>query len=39
MEIVGFELLILLGLSLAVAMLLYSVTGFFVEDFIRQFII
>jgi putative ABC transport system permease protein len=39
MEIIGLELLILVLLSLGVAVLLYSLTGFFVEDFIRQFII
>jgi len=38
-EIIGFELLITAILSLAVALILYSLTGFFVEDFIRQFII
>jgi putative ABC transport system permease protein len=39
MEIIGFELLVLILLSLGVAIILYSLTGFFVEDFIRQFII
>lgn len=38
-EIIGFELLITLFLSLLVALTLYSFTSFFVEDFIRQFII
>jgi putative ABC transport system permease protein len=38
-EIIGFELLIILLLSLVVAVILFSLTGFFVEDFIRQFII
>jgi putative ABC transport system permease protein len=39
MEIIGSELVILVLLSLGVAILLYSLTGYFVEDFIRQFII
>jgi len=39
MEIIGAELLILVLFSLGFAVLLYSLTGFFVEDFIRQFII
>lgn len=39
MEIIGFELLITAILSLAVALTLYSLTGLFVEGFIRQFII
>jgi putative ABC transport system permease protein len=38
-EIIGFELLLTALLSLVVATLLYSLTGFFVEDFIRLFII
>jgi putative ABC transport system permease protein len=38
-EIVGFELLITVLLSLCVALILYMFTGYFVEDFIRQFII
>jgi putative ABC transport system permease protein len=39
LEIIGFELLILVFLSLGIAVLLYTLTGYFVEDFIRQFII
>jgi putative ABC transport system permease protein len=39
LEIIGSELLILVLLSLGFATLLYSLTGFFVDDFIRQFII
>ena len=39
MEIVGAELLITTALSLAFAFILYSFTGYFVEDFIRKFII
>jgi len=38
-EIIGLELLITAFLSVSVAFILYSLTGFFVEDFIRQFII
>jgi putative ABC transport system permease protein len=38
-EIIGFELLLTALLSVVVATLLYSLTGFFVEDFIRLFII
>jgi len=38
-EIIGFELIITLVLSLVVATILYGITGYFVEDFIRQFII
>jgi putative ABC transport system permease protein len=38
-EIVGFELLITVFLSLCIALILYMLTGYFVEDFIRQFII
>lgn len=38
-EIIGSELLITTFLSLAFAIILYSLTGYFVEDFIRQFII
>lgn len=38
-EIISFELIILTGSSILFAGLLYSVTGFFVEDFIRNFII
>jgi putative ABC transport system permease protein len=38
-EIIGFELLITVVLSLAVALILFNLTGYFVEDFIRQFII
>ena len=39
MEIVGAELLITTALSLAFAFILYGFTGYFVEDFIRMFII
>jgi len=38
-EIIGFELLITALLSLVVAAILYSLSGLFVDDFIRQFII
>jgi len=38
-EIIGFELLITILLSLVVAFILYGLTGYFVDDFIRQFII
>lgn len=38
-QIIGFELLILMLMSLLVAVILYSITGYFVEDFIRLFII
>jgi len=38
-EIIGFELLIIVSFSVVVAFILYSFTGIFVEDFIRQFII
>ena len=38
-QIIGFELLILIMMSLMAAIILYSITGFFVEDFIRLFII
>ena len=38
-EIIGAELLILVILSMGMAAILYSITGYFVEDFIRSFII
>ena len=38
-EIISFELIILTGSSILFAGLLYSITGLFVEDFIRNFII
>ncbi|MCK5467204.1 MAG: hypothetical protein KAI99_01800, partial [Cyclobacteriaceae bacterium] len=38
-EIITFELIILVGSSSIFAGLLYVITGFFVEDFIRNFII
>lgn len=38
-EIIGFELLVTACLSIAFAFILYSLTGYFVDDFIRQFII
>jgi putative ABC transport system permease protein len=38
-EIIGFELIIIAGISILFAGLFYSITGFFVEDFIRYFII
>ena len=38
-EIIGFELVIILSLSLSVALLFYWITGFYIETFIRQFII
>jgi len=38
-QIIGFELLILIMMSLMASIILYSITGFFVEDFIRLFII
>jgi ABC-type antimicrobial peptide transport system permease subunit len=39
LEIIGFELLITTFLSLVLAVILYSLTGYFVDDFIQQFII
>lgn len=39
MEIIGFELFLMVLFSAVIALLLYSVTGFFIEDFIQQFII
>lgn len=38
-EIIGFELLIILSLSLSIALVFYWITGFYIETFIRQFII
>ncbi len=38
-EIISFELIILIGSSSIFAVLLYLLTGFFVEDFIQNFII
>ena len=38
-EIIGFELIIITGTSILLAGFLYSFTGFFVDDFIRYFII
>lgn len=38
-EFIGIELLITVFLSLVFAFILYSLTGYFVEDFIRNFII
>jgi len=38
-EIIGFELIITIFLSLLMALILYSLTAYFVDDFIRQFII
>jgi putative ABC transport system permease protein len=38
-EIIGFELIIIAGISILFAGLFYSITGFFVDDFIRYFII
>jgi len=38
-EIIAFELVILVGSSMVFAGLLYSMTGLFVEEFIRRFII
>lgn len=38
-EIIGFELLITILLSVVIAFILYGLTGYFVDDFIRQFII
>jgi hypothetical protein len=38
-EIIGFELIITLFLSIVIAFVLYGFTGYFVETFIRQFII
>jgi len=38
-EIIGFELLLTALLSVVVATILYSLTGLFVQDFIRLFII
>ena len=39
MEIIGFELVIMVVFSILIALSLYGVTGFFIEDFIQQFII
>jgi len=39
MEIIGFELVIMVSLSAFIALILYGITGFFIEDFIRGFII
>jgi len=38
-EIIGFELLIMITLSILMAFLMNSLTGLFIEDFIQQFII
>lgn len=38
-EIIAFELLMTILLSVAIALLLHSLTGLFIEDFIQQFII
>ena len=38
-EIIGFELLIILSVSLSIALVFYWITGFYIETFIRQFII
>jgi len=38
-EIVGFELMTMVSLSILISLALYTVTGFFIEDFIQQFII
>ena len=38
-EIVGFELMTMVSLSILISLVLYTVTGFFIEDFIQQFII
>lgn len=38
-EIVGFELLLMVLFSVIIALLLYGVTGFFIEEFIQNFII
>ena len=38
-EIIGFELLLTLTVSLLIAFSLYALTGYFVEEFIQQFII
>jgi len=38
-QIIGFELLLRIMMSVMAAVILYSITGFFVEDFIRLFII
>lgn len=39
MEIISFELILLAGGSIVFAGILYSITGFFVKDFINNFII
>ncbi len=39
MEIIGFELLMTVVFSGIIALLLYGATGFFIEDFIQQFVI
>ncbi len=38
-EIIGFELVIMVTLSVIMSLILYGITGFFIEDFIQQFII
>jgi len=38
-EIIGFELLIMVTLSIIMSSILYGITGYFIEDFIQQFII
>lgn len=38
-EIVGFELFVILFLSISIAMIFYWITGFYIEEFIQQFII
>ena len=38
-QILGFELLTILSMSVVAGLVLYSITGFFVEEFIRYFIL
>ncbi len=38
-EILGFELVIIIAISATVAMIMYYFTGYFVEDFINYYIL
>ena len=39
MEIIGFELLIMVTLSVFISLTFYGITGFYIQEFIQQFII
>ncbi len=39
MEIIGFELLIMVTLSVFISLIFYGLTGFYIQEFIQQFII